>query len=170
MTVMIRWGAVLALLAAGAGSAGAAETYVRATVEGVIAPGVYGRIDIGQNAPPPVINTAPVVVVRPAQPALRQPLYVYAPPGHIKHWNKHCHRYNACNRPVYFVNVDERGHYVRGDDHRGGEGRRDEMRGGPDRGGPDFRRGEHDGHPGRGGPDEGRGNGHGDRGHGNGGR
>ena len=29
------------------------------------------------------------------------PLYV--PPGHAKNWGKHCGRYNACGRPVYFV-------------------------------------------------------------------
>ena len=25
------------------------------------------------------------------------------PPGHAKKWSKHCSAYNACNRPVYFV-------------------------------------------------------------------
>jgi hypothetical protein len=25
------------------------------------------------------------------------------PPGHAKHWNKHCRKYNACGQPVYFV-------------------------------------------------------------------
>ena len=25
------------------------------------------------------------------------------PPGHAKKWGKHCHRYNACGRQVYFV-------------------------------------------------------------------
>jgi hypothetical protein len=28
------------------------------------------------------------------------------PPGHEKHWNKHCAEYNACGRPVYFVRDD----------------------------------------------------------------
>ena len=28
---------------------------------------------------------------------------VDTPPGHEKHWNKHCHEYGACGRPVYFV-------------------------------------------------------------------
>jgi hypothetical protein len=25
------------------------------------------------------------------------------PPGHAKHWSKHCHKYGACGQPVYFV-------------------------------------------------------------------
>ena len=33
----------------------------------------------------------------------QQPLYLYVPPGHQKHWAKHCARYNACGHPVYFV-------------------------------------------------------------------
>jgi len=29
------------------------------------------------------------------------------PPGHAKNWAKHCHRYDACARPVYFVRSAE---------------------------------------------------------------
>ena len=25
------------------------------------------------------------------------------PPGHMRHWDRHCHEYEACGRPVYFV-------------------------------------------------------------------
>lgn len=151
--VWIRWSAA-ALLLCGATSAMAAEPYVSATVEGVLAPGVYGRINIGNNPPPPVVNTAPVVIVNQSVAARRPPVYVYAPPGHIKHWRRHCARYHACNQPVYFVNVDDRGHYVRGED------RHDHDRRGDDRGGPD--RGGHGG-----GRDDNRGPGHsGDRGQG----
>ncbi|HET9977958.1 MAG TPA: hypothetical protein VFQ20_11005 [Burkholderiaceae bacterium] len=67
-------------------------------------PGVYGRIEIG-NAPPPLLYPQPVIITQPrvvvAQPP--QPLYLYVPPGHAKKWDKHCHKYNACARPVYFV-------------------------------------------------------------------
>ena len=67
-------------------------------------PGFYGRIDIGNVPQPPrlvysqpiVIQTAPVAVVQ-------QPIYLRVPPGHAKHWAKHCARYNACGQPVYFV-------------------------------------------------------------------
>lgn len=68
-------------------------------------PGVYGRIEIGSAPPPPVLYAQPMIISQPrvvvAQPA--QPMYLYVPPGHAKKWGKHCHRYNACARPVYFV-------------------------------------------------------------------
>jgi hypothetical protein len=69
-------------------------------------PGFYGRIDIG-NAPRPVlIYPQPVVIqkVYVAQPP--PPLYLHVPPGHAQKWSKHCHKYDACSRPVYFVKDD----------------------------------------------------------------
>jgi len=69
-------------------------------------PGFYGQIDIGNVprpvlvAPQPVIVQAPVGVVAPA------PVYLRVPPGHSKHWARHCAEYNACGRPVYFVRED----------------------------------------------------------------
>ena len=68
-------------------------------------PGVYGRIEVGTRAPPPVIYRQPVLIAPPrvvlVQP--EPPLYLYVPPGHAKKWHKHCHRYGACGRQVYFV-------------------------------------------------------------------
>lgn len=113
-----------ALLAAGA--AQAAEPYVSATIGGVISPGVYGRIDIGNAPPPPVVYAQPVIIQRPAVVVQQQPVYLYVPPGHQKKWGKHCRKYNACNQPVYFVNVDSRGKYRgRGDDRRDDDRRDD---------------------------------------------
>ncbi len=67
-------------------------------------PGVYGRIEIGTGAPPPpVIYRQPVVIAQPVVVAPQPPLYLYVPPGHAKKWGKHCHKYDACGRPVYFV-------------------------------------------------------------------
>ncbi len=67
-------------------------------------PGFYGRIDIGNYPPPEVIYTRPVVVAHvPAGVQVPPPVYLNVPPGHAKHWSKHCHQYNACGRPVYFV-------------------------------------------------------------------
>jgi hypothetical protein len=67
-------------------------------------PGVYGRIEIGTNAPPPpVIYRRPVVIAQPAVIVAEPPMYLYVPPGHAKKWRKHCHRYDACGRQVYFV-------------------------------------------------------------------
>jgi len=91
------------LLAAAALPAFAADVGVSVTVG---QPGFYGRIDIG-NAPRPVlIYPQPVVIqkVYVAQPP--PPLYLHVPPGHAQKWSKHCHKYDACSRPVYFVKDD----------------------------------------------------------------
>jgi hypothetical protein len=66
-------------------------------------PGVYGRIELGNFPPPPVLYPQPVVIARPAVVVQQAPLYLYVPPGHAKNWRKHCGRYNACARDVYFV-------------------------------------------------------------------
>jgi hypothetical protein len=66
-------------------------------------PGFYGRIDIG-NAPQPELIYERPVVIRPAPGHVaEEPLYLRVPPGHAKKWKKHCSKYNACGRPVYFV-------------------------------------------------------------------
>jgi hypothetical protein len=68
-------------------------------------PGFYGQIDIGDTYPAPrVVNSSPMVIQ--AQPAYANvaPIYLYVPPGQIKHWSRSCSKYNACGRPVYFVN------------------------------------------------------------------
>ena len=64
-------------------------------------PGFYGRIDIGGYAAPPLIYPEPIIVhrVRTWYP----PIYLRVPPLHAKRWYKYCNRYNACGRPVYFV-------------------------------------------------------------------
>ena len=97
-------GAAAALLVLASTAGGAhAQAYVNATVGGELAPGVYGRINIGNAAPPPLLYAEPVVIHRPAVVVPRSPIYMYVPPGHAKNWGKHCARYNACNQPVYFV-------------------------------------------------------------------
>jgi len=69
-------------------------------------PGFYGQINIGNIPPPPVVYAQPVVVARSPQYVSAAPIYLHVPPGHEKHWNKHCGEYNACGRPVYFVRDD----------------------------------------------------------------
>lgn len=64
-------------------------------------PGFYGRLDIGNFPPPQVIYRQPIVVERVA--IERPPIYLRVPPGHAKHWKKHCHEYNACGERVLFV-------------------------------------------------------------------
>ena len=74
---------------------------------GINTPGIYGQINIGGGAPPPaIIYQQPMVIA--AEPAYESapPIYLHVPPGHEKHWRKHCREYNACGRPVYFVRDD----------------------------------------------------------------
>lgn len=100
--------AVSVVLLAPAGAAVAADVDVRVIVSGEIKPGVYGRVDIGGGPPPPVVYVKPVVIAPPPKAVeVRQPIYLHVPPGHAKHWSKHCHKYNACGSPVYFVKSEE---------------------------------------------------------------
>jgi hypothetical protein len=83
-------------------------------------PGLYGRIELGSQPPPPVLYPQPVIVTRPAVMVQQQPMYLYVPPGHAKDWGKHCARYNACARQVYFVQeswVEQRYEEHRGKGH-----------------------------------------------------
>ncbi|MEO6354633.1 MAG: hypothetical protein ABIO19_16195 [Burkholderiaceae bacterium] len=66
-------------------------------------PGFYGRINIGDYPQPRVIYAQPVIVERSARYIERRPIYLRVPPGHAKHWSKHCRAYNACGQQVYFV-------------------------------------------------------------------
>ena len=66
-------------------------------------PGFYGRIDLGNVQQPQLIYSAPVIIQQAPVGVVRQPVYLRVPPGHEKKWGKHCHKYNACGQPVYFV-------------------------------------------------------------------
>lgn len=66
-------------------------------------PGFYGRIDIGNYPPPLLIYPQPLVIERVRPGVSYAPIYLHVPPGHAKKWHKHCHRYQACGRPAYFV-------------------------------------------------------------------
>ena len=110
------------LVAVAASTAGATDVGVSVQVS---QPGVYGRIDIGRFPQPQVIVAQPVVVTRPtvvvAQPM--QPVYLWVPQGHRKHWSKHCHEYNACGAPVYFVRHDwYNDHVMVASNSQGGQG------------------------------------------------
>lgn len=65
-------------------------------------PGFYGQIEIGNQYPRPSLIYSQPVIIQQAQ-VIRQPLYLHVPPGHAKHWRKHCRQYGACGTPVYFV-------------------------------------------------------------------
>jgi hypothetical protein len=69
-------------------------------------PGFYGKIDVGNFPQPQLVYPQPVVIQRSREFASAPPIYLHVPPGHEKHWRKHCAQYNACGRPVYFVRDD----------------------------------------------------------------
>ena len=133
------------LLACVLGSSGAwGQARVGISI-GIHQPGVYGRIDIGNYPEPVLVYPQPIVVTPVPLAAYRRPIYLYVPPGHQKHWAKHCARYNACNQPVYFVQeqwVRERYEHER---ERWREGRREGRRDGRrhDRDDRDDRRDHH---------------------------
>jgi hypothetical protein len=85
----------------------AANAETRVIISSDVRPGIYGRVDIGGAPPPLLVYPEPVVVVRQPQSAQVQPIYLHVPPGHAKHWSKHCREYNACGLPVYFVKSAE---------------------------------------------------------------
>jgi hypothetical protein len=124
--------------------------------------GYYGSIDLGNLNRPPVIYQQPMVIQMVPQYRNAAPIYLRVPPGHAKKWSKHCGAYNACGRPVYFVqdswyNNTYAPHYRK--THGGGH---DERR--------SYRDDDYgDKHEGKGHKDKGhKDKGHKDKGHGNG--
>jgi hypothetical protein len=103
----------------GALSADAGDLGINVILSGQVAPGIYGQVQIGNAPPPPLVYAQPMLIEPQAAPP--PPVYLHVPPGHAKNWRKHCHEYNACNRPVYFIRSAEyepdyaRRHY--GHDH-----------------------------------------------------
>lgn len=96
------------LLTAAAVVVGAISLQVYAADVGVSVsigqPGFYGRIDIGGYPQPQVIYRQPRAVE--VVPMERPPVYLRVPPGHVKHWRKHCREYDACGERVFFVKDD----------------------------------------------------------------
>lgn len=91
------------LLAAGLATfAGGALAEIGVSVN-IGQPGFYGRLDIGNYPPPQLIYPQPLIIERVRPGASYAPIYLRVPPGHANNWSKHCYRYQACGRPVYFV-------------------------------------------------------------------
>lgn len=102
-------GACAALLALGGAAAQASQGSWRNLDTGrPLQPGVYGRIAVpaGGEAPP-LVHARPVVAGPEAPSATGDPLYLYVPPGQLRRWGQHCAKWQACERPVYFVRVDD---------------------------------------------------------------
>jgi hypothetical protein len=96
---------ILALLCTGAGVSHAGGVDIHVMLSGQVVPGVYGQVSIGNESPPPVVYAQPMLIEPQRTPP--PPIYLHVPPGHAKDWRRHCHEYNACNRPVYFVKSRE---------------------------------------------------------------
>lgn len=90
-----------------ADSALAGDLGINVVVAGEIAPGVYGQVEIGNRPPPTVVYASPVIIKADPRYARAVPVYLHVPPGHAKNWSKHCSKYNACGRKVYFVKSQE---------------------------------------------------------------
>ena len=123
----------LALLAgASALSASAGDLGINVVLSGELSPGVYGQVEIGNRATPRVVYEQPRVIVVDKRYRNAAPVYLHVPPGHIKHWDKHCEEYHACARKVYFVRSEEYDRYEESEhehhqehghsDHHGGHG------------------------------------------------
>jgi len=100
-------GAAACATAAAATAAPAEPDYRNLTTGGALRPGIYGRIEVRKGEPPPVVHDKPVIVQQPMVPVAQQPLYLYVPPGQLRRWPQHCAKWNACDRPVLFVRVDD---------------------------------------------------------------
>lgn len=92
-------GAAIAAWVAVANPVAAADVGVSVSIG---QPGFYGQIDIGNYPRPEVIYAEPVIIHRPVG-VVYDPIYLRVPPGQAKKWGSYCGRYNACGRPVYFV-------------------------------------------------------------------
>jgi len=98
----------------------AADVGVSVTVD---KPGFYGSVDIGDFRPR-TVNVQPVIV-QPVIGVVAQPMYMHVPPGHAKKWSRYCHQYQACGRPVYFVQDEwyQREYLPRKHGKQGGHGK-----------------------------------------------
>jgi hypothetical protein len=92
---------LLGIAIAAASLSARAEVSVGASIT-IGDPNFYGVINIGDVPEPPrLMFREPIIIERVS--VVREPAYLRVPPGHAKHWEKHCAAYHACGRPVYFV-------------------------------------------------------------------
>lgn len=89
----------------GAHASYAGDLGIHIILSGQVAPGVYGQVQIGNEAPPPLVYAQPMLIE--PQEVAPPPVYLHVPPGHARNWRRYCRAYNACNRPVYFVRSAE---------------------------------------------------------------
>ena len=91
--------AALALMATGSVAPALAEMNASITLG---EPEFYGRIELDEGYyRPRVIYDRPVVLER--RFSNMAPIYVRAPRVEYRDWRRHCAKYEACERPVFFV-------------------------------------------------------------------
>jgi hypothetical protein len=64
-------------------------------------PGYYGPVTVAGYPRPQLVYAEPVIVQR--VQVVHEPVYIRVPVVQQQNWRTYCGRYNACNRPVYFV-------------------------------------------------------------------
>ena len=100
-----RTAVLVAMIAGIAGCAAPQQGAVSTNASGDMPMGVYGRVDVRPGAVPPLVDPEPMIIAPLGQtPA---PVYMHLPPVQVEKWSMFCHRYHACNAPVYFVKSKE---------------------------------------------------------------
>jgi len=90
--------------------AGAADKATVAAISGPVKPGVYGRVAMTSTpaaAKPALVYSQPMMVDNPETTGVIEPVYLHVPPEHAKNWKKNCAKYEACNKPVFFIKSAE---------------------------------------------------------------
>lgn len=62
----------------------------------------WGIVPALTGLTPRVWNDTPIMAIGTYTPGV-EVIYLNVPNDHRRNWKKHCHRYDACHRPVYFL-------------------------------------------------------------------
>ena len=92
---------LVAMIAGITGCAGAQRDTVAVAASGDAAQNTYGRVTVRAGEAPPLVHPEPIVVMPVSQE--KEPVYMHLPLEQVEKWSMFCHRYHACNAPVYFV-------------------------------------------------------------------
>jgi len=92
----------------------AADKDAIVTINGPVTPGIYGRVAMASTATaaattvkPPLVYSQAMLVDAPSATGAVEPVYLHVPPDHAKNWKKYCAKYDACNKPVFFIKSAE---------------------------------------------------------------
>ncbi|MGD9951668.1 MAG: hypothetical protein AB7S87_03690 [Burkholderiales bacterium] len=96
-----RTAVLVAMIAGVTGCASPQRDTVAVNASGGTAQNAYGRVDVRAGAVPPLVHPEPIVVMPISKES--EPVYMHLPLEQVEKWPMFCHRYHACNAPVYFV-------------------------------------------------------------------